>query len=208
MNVTVVSPTDVGFNFFKFVAGFATFILTPGCLIILYGFREKHRTRFNECLHLRSCPAALVHLIVKLAIQFLAVFATLISLAIFIFAEALWLLLFVSKELCDQGSQSVEYVFDILTDNDIVDDSLDDDVALQERIDEICDGIDKSRNSGLDALIGALVLLFGCTICLCYWYKYSTLTLATPFIEDQWLAEKRIKTRLRGLEERSRSEGH
>jgi len=142
-------------------------IYIAGLFTIIYGYREKHRTRFNECHHFRICPLRLIMYLVKSAIFIIAVLAFVISIACFAFALTVYVTLFAADKTCEFGQEATVVILDSLSTQDVweVDDEfeIDDDT-----LDEICKQVNKSLNSGKVATIGGIVLLCGQVIVLCY----------------------------------------
>jgi len=159
-----------GADFFPFLNLMMGWFTVTSTFVVVYGLREKFRTRFDECGHLSSCSAALIKCLIKAFIHTLVVACAAVSILLFIFAEAIFCVLIASKEACDSGKDALESVLGIITSNDDLL-NFDDDFKIQEQIDEICDAVKRSRNSAQNVCIGALVCLVGWFVIVSYWYK-------------------------------------
>ena len=124
---------------FSWLATLEGFVITTASLVVLYGFREKFRTRFDQCNHIPSCSAALIKFLVKAIIHFLVVLMTCASVAVLAFSEAVLLILLAAHEACSAGQDAVASVLELMTDNDLLDD--DNPEQQTETLNEICDAV-------------------------------------------------------------------
>lgn len=159
---------------------FQATIYIAGLLTIIYGYREKHRTRFNECNQFRFCPLRLVMCLVKCVILIIALVAFVISIACFAFALTVYVTLFASNKTCEFGQEATVIILDTLSTQDVWD--VDDEFEIDDdTLDEICNQVNQSLFGGKVAAVGGIVLLGGQVAILCYFFKYSTLSLVAPY---------------------------
>lgn len=159
-------------------------IYLAGVLTIIYGYREKHRTRFNECRQFRFCPLKLVMLLVKTFIFLVDLLAFVISIACFGFALTVYVALYASNEACQAGSTAATIILETITNDDAWNQLDDGFVFDDDAYQELCQQVQKSVNSAEDATIGGVVLLGGQVAVLAYYFKYSTLSLVSPYEFD------------------------
>jgi hypothetical protein len=161
-----------GADFFPFLNFMMGWFIATAVLVVAYGMREKFRTRFDECGHVPSCSAALIKFLVKAFIHFLVIACMVISILVFIFGEAVLVVLVASKEACDTGTDSLYAIIDLISstnEDDLI--PWDDDGQIAEEIDEICRQVKNSRDAAWNLCIGALVCLVGWITLVAYWYK-------------------------------------
>lgn len=159
-------------------------IYIAGFLTIIYGYREKHRTRFNECHHFGHCPLILITYLVKSAIFIIAVLAFVISITCFAFALTVYVMLFAADKTCEFGQETAVIILDSISTQDVWE--VDDEFEIDDgTLDKICKQVNEALHSGKVATIGGIILLHGQVAVLCYFFKYSTLSLVTPYELDK-----------------------
>jgi hypothetical protein len=122
-------------------------------------------------------------LIVKAFILLVNLLAFVISIACFAFAVVVYVTLYASNEACQAGEPAVTLILDTITIDDgwQIDDAVEfDDGAYQ----ELCRPVGKSLDSAKLAAIGGVALLVGQVAVLAYFFKYSTLSLVSPYKFD------------------------
>jgi hypothetical protein len=147
-------------------SGVAIFLIA-NILVVLYGFREKCRTRLNILGHRTEGAAVLIKFIYKTVLHLIVIGSIAIVIAVFLYMEALYIMLLTMNAICSSSSSSdiLEAVVDIL---DIFGGGSD-------NATKICDSTKEGRDGALKCFIGALVLIASQTMMFAYWMKYSTL---------------------------------
>ena len=165
-------------DYFDFMEAFVNL---SGGLTAIYGWREKHRTRFNELAHNPYCLVKFVACIIKSIVFLIAVFGCIVGLICFSFALVVYCVLWASNEACKGGDAAASAILDLIVEDDVIDDSIGfDDDAYQ----ELCRQVKNSVDDAMSATIGGVVLLGGQVIILAYFFKYSTLALAHAYAID------------------------
>jgi hypothetical protein len=150
-------------------------ILATNSLVVLYGLREKFRTRFDACGHAQGAGACCVKFLFKVLVHVKVGLSVVSSVAMALLFEAVALLLGTLKLACDASEDGASAILDAL--------DLDSSQTLAP-ITQVCDALGDGRDGILKCFIGALVLLFAQIIIFGYWMKYTTLALADPFYRD------------------------
>jgi hypothetical protein len=155
-----------------------TLVATNGVYLIIlanlfvcgYGFREKCRTRNDSCHHVTMCGfPSLIKFLVKTAVHLVVCGAVAIALILMLLTEGLYVAFATIDTVCSSDAvDSISEILDLLgeTDNSLSD---------------TCDSVGNGLSGTFKVLIGSMILLVSQVIILCYWYKYSTLAMVSPF---------------------------
>jgi hypothetical protein len=181
-------------------------LIISNALVLIVGFREKIRTRYNCLHHIRNCQCVCWKFIYKSLVFIVVALSILLSFLGVIVAEALLIALLVGNEACQLGLTAVQEVLDIFGQTDVEVDQSD--------LTRFCDAVAKAKDGSLSAFVGSGFMLLGQVIILAYWYKYTTLALVSPYIASEVYNGMEIILRQdqdeaeeghRGIEEQSRS---
>jgi hypothetical protein len=151
-------------------------------LVVLYGLREKCRTRLNILAHRTEGSAAMLKFLFKTAIHLCVIGSVALVVATFVYMEALYIMLVTIKAICTGSEDALEAVIDIL---DIFGGGGTDTT-------EICDAAGSGRDGALKCFIGSVILIVTQTIIYAYWMKYSTLANVPAY----WTTGKYAKNEL------------
>ena len=145
-------------------------VVMTNALVLVYGFREKARRRYNTCHHLRSCPAWCCKLGFICTLQALVTFCTLVSLLLLVLSEAVCMVTIAADATCSTGMGAVDATLGLIgiignTTNTVP-------------LEETCETLDELKNGAFEMFLGSVLLVLGQGVIYGYWMKYSALSHA------------------------------
>jgi len=155
-----------------FVQYLGTAVFLTDSVVLLYGLREKTRTRFNCFRHVDNCIACFFKFFFKGLVHMLVTTSCVLALLIVVFTEFIWVVLLTTDAACGAGEDAVGSILDILGG------------AGDNPLAEICDTVEGAKAGAQNLFIGSVILIVGQGVVLAYWMKYSTLAMAAPFFVD------------------------
>lgn len=145
-------------------------IIIANLFVCLYGFREKCRTRNDMCKHVTMCGfPVVIKFLIKSVVHLVVCGSVAIALILMLITEGLWIAFATIDTVCGTDTMdSISEILDLLgeTDNSLTD---------------TCNSVSNGMDGTFKVMIGSMILIVSQVIILCYWYKYSTLAMVSPF---------------------------
>lgn len=178
-------------TFFGYI-GYA--VVVADLFVVLYGLREKMRTRLNMLGHMEvtGCTGCCFKFTLKSLIYLVVVGSLVLSSVLTLLLEGIYVLFLSIDQSCDTGRDSVKDILDVVS-------------SKSGSVDEICDAVDEGQAGAFNAFVGSVIVTAAQVLALSYWMKYSTLAMVPAFYttgeygadgEDLEMSNGRTKTPL------------
>lgn len=144
-------------------------VIIADLFIVLYGFREKVRTRCNILGHHDVAGlGCLIKFFIKMAVHITVVGALFVAMILMILVEFIWVIFLAVDASCDTGGSSAQDIIEIFSSD-------------SGSVTEICDAVSDGTTGAYQSFIGALIVTVAEIVILAYWMKYSTLAMVPAF---------------------------
>jgi len=163
----------------------AIFIIA-GCLVVIWGFREKARTRCpGHCSHVWTDSLASMWALffLKAAITLFELAAMVYGIVLMMMAEAILVTMNAGLKACDVANEAGAVAMEVIGKNKMLSLFIGDDFEQADRLEELCDQVKESEDDAWTCFVGGIVLAAGEIGLVVYWWKYSTLALVKPYTE-------------------------
>lgn len=158
-------------------------IIIANLFVCLYGLREKCRTRNDMCKHVTMCAfPSVIKFLVKTGVHLVVCGSVAIALILMLITEGLWIAFATIDTVCGTDAMdSITEILDLLGDTD-------------NSLTDTCNSVSNGMEGTFKVMIGSMILIVSQVIILCYWYKYSTLAMVSPFYTTgKWAKDSTTK---------------
>jgi len=178
---TQLSKIDIDLGAVVTITDFLVLAVTwTNALVVVNGFREKIRTRFNILGHLQSCIFCFVKFLGKGVVNGSCAVSVVLGCVMVVLMEGVYIILVCTDNLCRGTQEGVTTVLEVIPGYK----------GSTDPLDEICETIEDTRTGAFNVWFGCMSLVVGQFLVSLYWMKYSTLAMAAPFYQDVMVLHK------------------